>query len=625
MLVMLARDRRTYPVSLSVVDQSSRSVQAEEFSRAYAAGEEDAAIAIAIAALEAETPFIPPFESLWWLCGELIARRRYRLGLELTEQVWKQGYRGWRALYLRGVFLALSREIEPAAEILETARREAPEGRRSEIALIEARLRAMMGQTGNALSLFREHLKFDHASERAVAAALRIALREDQKDLVIQWTEQANKALGATAARTRLLAEMYFENGEWQKARATAESGVRLDPNDLVLGRIAARSAYREGRIAPAITRLEAQLALDDAWVEGKILLSRCLVKGGRDKEARRILKGIGAASSHEEERRELLAGLRNAGTDDVLEAVPPGTPRKKRGNKQDVLQDPEVRKIMSNMPAEFVPRWTPETLAARGNPLIAIGRLSHSVRTLMLREMMARFGRHELGYLWAVLEPMMHVLVISLIFYFIRARDALGMNMVLFVTTGVVPLFVYLKTYNQLTNALKQNRPLLNHSRVQPMDIFFARSILELFTHIFVLILFVTFIYVFVDKYTFGNALSVLVNLFGLWIFGIGAGLALGSLAVFVESIKNVMDGLNRLLYITSGVFFTLDMMPASVAQYMAYNPLLHFVDGVRGNFNPLMGGTRVDIVYAFSWAVGILALGLLADRALRSRVLDR
>ena len=237
------------------------------------------------------------------------------------------------------------------------------------------------------------------------------------------------------------------------------------------------------------------------------------------------------------------------------------------RAKNRDVLQDPEVKKIMSDIPADFAPRWTPETLASHGNSWVAIKRLSHSVRTLMLREMMARFGRHEIGYLWAILEPMMHVAVFSLIFYFIRARDSLGMNVILFVATGVIPLFIYLKTYNHLTNALKQNRPLLNHSRVQPMDIYLARALLELFTHILVFIVFVSFIYMFVDKYSFGSAWSVLSNMFGLWIFGIGAGLALGSLVVFAESIKNVMDGLNRLIYITSGVFFTLDMMPASVA----------------------------------------------------------
>src|SRR5690606_41573435 len=68
----------------------------------------------------------------------------------------------------------------------------------------------------------------------------------------------------------RLLAEMHYENGEWQKARDAAERGARIDPKNVALGRIAARSAYREGRVAPAITQLEAQLARDSEWTEGR-------------------------------------------------------------------------------------------------------------------------------------------------------------------------------------------------------------------------------------------------------------------------------------------------------------------------------------------------------------------
>ncbi|MBX3493726.1 MAG: ABC transporter permease [Parvibaculum sp.] len=623
---MLTNDRRTYPVSLSVVEHTSASVQAEAFSRAYADGDEDAAIRIVIAAFEAGTPFAPPFESLWWLCGELLNRRRYRLGLELTECVGKHGYRGWRSLYLRGIFLALTREIEPAAEVFDSARRIAPVKKQGEIALLEGRLRAMAGQTAIALRLFRENLRFDEAGERFVAAALRIAHREGERDLVVRWAEQANAALGVTASRMRLLAEIHYESGEWQKARDAAERGTRIDPKNVVLCRIVARSAYREGRVAPAITQLQAQLGRDGEWTEGKILLCRLLIAGRRDTEARRVLKTIGNATDYEEERRELRARLHGEDSDTAAVSSAVDRPKTRaRAKSRDVLQDPEVKKIMSDIPADFAPRWTPETLASHGNSWVAIKRLSHSVRTLMLREMMARFGRHEIGYLWAILEPMMHVAVFSLIFYFIRARDSLGMNVILFVATGVIPLFIYLKTYNHLTNALKQNRPLLNHSRVQPMDIYLARALLELFTHILVFIVFVSFIYMFVDKYSFGSAWSVLSNMFGLWIFGIGAGLALGSLVVFAESIKNVMDGLNRLIYITSGVFFTLDMMPASVAKYLTYNPLLHFVDGVRGNFNPLMGGSRVDFSYGIAWAVAVLVLGLVADRALRRRVLDR
>lgn len=292
---------------------------------------------------------------------------------------------------------------------------------------------------------------------------------------------------------------------------------------------------------------------------------------------------------------------------------------------KRNPMLDAELLHRLQSIPPEFAPRWTQEAIATSGDTLRAIRALLHSVRTIILRETMARFGRHDLGYLWAILEPLIHITVLSFVFSYIRMRNTMGMNVVLFVVTGIVPLFFYLKTYAGMMNALRQNRPLLNHAGVQPMDIFLARATLEFFTQLFVLIIFAAVIYFGVEQYRFGSVFSVAANLFGLWITGIGMGLIIGSLVVKLESLPNIMAGFNRIIYITSGVFFTLEMMPAKVAYYAAYNPLLHFVDGVRGNFNPLMGGSRVDIGYAYMWAIAIFALGLVADRALRNKVLER
>ena len=38
-------------------------------------------------------------------------------------------------------------------------------------------------------------------------------------------------------------------------------------------------------------------------------------------------------------------------------------------------------------------------------------------IRAIILRETRVRFGRKRLGYLWALLEPMLHILALSGIF----------------------------------------------------------------------------------------------------------------------------------------------------------------------------------------------------------------
>lgn len=593
----------------------------EKFSKLYAEGNESEALEVAMAALSSGAAFDPPFESIWWLCDELRRRRRFQLALSLISRACDRGYRGWRAFYLRGMLEALNRRMRSSVETLKEALAQAPEDKRTDVGLLLARVQSICGEYLDAQRLFKKHLDIRAHPPRITDIAVKTMFKAGKEDVGLNWARQSTIIHGTSAYRARYLAEIYMGRHEWSEARRIAEEGLRVDSGNVELQRLIALALFHEGRVVSAVSQLEKLAKSDSDWTEGKIALCKGLITGGRTREANEIFRSIEDGSKFAEEMAFLRQRLDQK--EDVLvndEAVG----RDKR-RKTDPMQDPEVRHLLANVPADFAPSWTQEAISKSGGVLRATGKLVQSVRTIMLRETLARFGRHELGYLWAIIEPLIHVAVVSCIFYFIRARDTLGMNVVLFVATGVIPLFFYMKTYSGLTNVLKQNRPLLNHPSIQPMDIFLARSVLEFFTQLLVLIVFVLAIYVFVEEYTFGNVWSILANLFGLWITGIGMGLLIGSIVVFAESIKNVMDGTNRLVYVTSGIFFTLDMMPHAIAEYLKWNPLLHFVDGVRGNFNPLMGGTRVDIGYGYTWALAILFIGLIADRALRNKVLDR
>ncbi|MBO6636243.1 MAG: ABC transporter permease [Parvibaculum sp.] len=607
-------------MSGSHTEENVLAAPADEFSKLYGAGDEEGALDIATRTLSSGALFAPPFESVSWLCEALRRRRRFRLALALISQAQERGYHGWRALYLRGTLEALNRRLHDAMETLDRSLSQSPEDKRPEVATVLARVNVIAGNYENAQRLFAKYSKIRDLAPRTADVAVKAAFCAGNMDLALNWARQSTNVHGATAERARFLAMVHMDRGEWQEARKAAEEGLKADAGNIGLSRLKALAFFREGRIVQAINHLEGIAGAESDWTEGKIVLCKCLVSAGRRQEALVVFRSIERESGFEEEVALLRAQLRQGDDPSESDAGDVRTYREK-----NPFQDREVQHLLANVPDDFAPSWTRESIANSGNIPRAIGKLFHSVRTIMLRETMARFGRHEIGYLWAIIEPLIHVTVVSCIFYFIRMRDTLGMNVVLFVATGIIPLFFYMKTYSGLVNVLKQNRPLLNHPGVQPMDIFFARSILEFFTQLFVFIVFVVAIYLFIEEYKFGNVWSILTNLFGLWITGIGMGLLIGSLVVFAESIKNVMDGSNRIIYVASGVFFTLDMMPPAVAEYLEWNPLLHFVDGVRGNFNPLMGGTRVDIGYAYVCAVAILFCGLVADRALRHRVLDR
>ena len=68
----------------------------------------------------------------------------------------------------------------------------------------------------------------------------------------------------------------------------------------------------------------------------------------------------------------------------------------------------------------------------------------SRTVLALMLREMSTSYGRSPGGYLWAVLEPVGGLAVMTIAFSLAFRSPALGDNFPLFYATGYLPFMMY-------------------------------------------------------------------------------------------------------------------------------------------------------------------------------------
>ena len=61
----------------------------------------------------------------------------------------------------------------------------------------------------------------------------------------------------------------------------------------------------------------------------------------------------------------------------------------------------------------------------------------------LVLREYLTRFGSRRMGAFWEVFEPMINIAFMMFIFTVIRARSMPGMDMPMFLLTGMIPFFL--------------------------------------------------------------------------------------------------------------------------------------------------------------------------------------
>ena len=84
----------------------------------------------------------------------------------------------------------------------------------------------------------------------------------------------------------------------------------------------------------------------------------------------------------------------------------------------------------------------------------------ARTVAALMLREMATTYGRSPGGYLWAILEPVVGILLLTAIFSIAFHTPPLGVNFPIFYATGLVPFTLYLTVSSKTSLALLFSSP---------------------------------------------------------------------------------------------------------------------------------------------------------------------
>ena len=117
-----------------------------------------------------------------------------------------------------------------------------------------------------------------------------------------------------------------------------------------------------------------------------------------------------------------------------------------------------------------------------------------------MLREMVTTYGRSPGGYVWAILEPVAAIALLSFAFSLAFRAPSLGTDFPIFYATGYLPFMLFHDVSNKTSTAIRFSRPLLNFGALCWLDVVIARFSLNLFTQVFVGGLLVGAMMVFLD-----------------------------------------------------------------------------------------------------------------------------
>lgn len=236
----------------------------------------------------------------------------------------------------------------------------------------------------------------------------------------------------------------------------------------------------------------------------------------------------------------------------------------------------------------------------------------------LIMREMLTRYGRSNIGVLWLLIEPMLFTLAIMSMAILVRVHHLSGVPVVGFALTGYSSLLFWRHTANRGKSAISSNAGLLFHRNVRILDIFFARVTLELVggtaSFLTLIILCTSLDLMELPKFP----LYAIAAWFLLGWFGLSLALCIGVLTERSEAFGRIWNASSFPLFTLSGAMFLVDWIPEPARSYLLWIPMIHGTEMLRQGYFGEIIKTYEDPVYLVTVNLFLTLIGLILTKRL-------
>lgn len=240
----------------------------------------------------------------------------------------------------------------------------------------------------------------------------------------------------------------------------------------------------------------------------------------------------------------------------------------------------------------------------------------------LLMREIITRYGRHNIGFLWLFVEPMLFTLAVSLLWGALKLNHVSALPITAFAVTGYSSILLWRNMPGRLIGSVGPNLALMYHRQVKVMDIFVSRLMLEFMgatiSFIVLTIVFWTFDWMRLPE----DLLKVMVGWLLLTWFGCGLAILLGSFAEEYEVIEKLWHPLAYIIMPLSGAGFIVDSLPPVGQYWILYLPMVDAIEYLREGFFGSAITSHYDLGYTVSANLVLTALGVAKMQAISKKV---
>lgn len=241
-------------------------------------------------------------------------------------------------------------------------------------------------------------------------------------------------------------------------------------------------------------------------------------------------------------------------------------------------------------------------------------------IHALMMREVITRFGRANLGVLWLIGEPMLFTAAVATLWKAGGMSHGSSLPIIAFAVTGYSSVLMWRNTVGRCNAAIQQNLNLLFHRNVKVLDILVSRILLEC-AGTFASFTILTLVLLMAEQMALPeDALKVAGGMLLLAWFSGALGLFIGAAASMSELVDRIWHPLSYVMLPLSGAVFMVEWLPERAREFVLLLPMVHCLELLREGYFGRVVQTHYDLGYVTVFCLVLTFAGLfLVDVASR------
>jgi capsular polysaccharide transport system permease protein len=204
-------------------------------------------------------------------------------------------------------------------------------------------------------------------------------------------------------------------------------------------------------------------------------------------------------------------------------------------------------------------------------------------IGALMIRELVTRFGRENIGFLWMMVEPLLFAVLVGLVWRFLKGPEDHGVSVIAFVASGYIPLTFFRNSVGRTIRVFSVNSGLMYHRQIKVLDFVFVRTLIEVIGASMAF-LFIGIILALLNELAPPADIGAfLAGWFLYCLFSFSLCLVLGPLSEMSDVLEKLVPVVTYIMIPFSGTFNMTSWLSPEAQRIVYYSPFVHGMELMR------------------------------------------